>query len=134
NVLYILQRSNRSRAWLEKRYRERAVDSHLRSVPIFSSLLKDEDQFKRFVDYLRNRVELVRVPPGDIIFKQNDPAEHFYLVRTGFVKVSQNLLGGEHVITYKGPGEYFGEIGLMTHIPEIRVLAPVGVRTATCSA
>jgi CRP-like cAMP-binding protein/Fe-S-cluster-containing hydrogenase component 2 len=134
NVLYILQRSNKSRAWLEERYRRRAVDSHLRSVPIFASLLRDEQQFKEFVDYLRPRVLLDRFNPGEAIFHQGDPAEDFFLVRTGFVKVAQNLRGGEHIITYKGPGEYFGEIGLMAHIPEIRALAAPGVRTATCSA
>ncbi|HMC89199.1 MAG TPA: cyclic nucleotide-binding domain-containing protein, partial [Gemmataceae bacterium] len=134
NVLYILQRSNRSRAWLEQRYRERAVASHLRSVPIFASLLKDESQFQAFVDFLRPRVALLRLSPGEVIFRQGDPAVDFYLVRTGFVKVSQNLRGGEHVLAYKGPGEYFGEIGLMAHLSEVQRLAPHGERTATCSA
>jgi CRP-like cAMP-binding protein/Fe-S-cluster-containing dehydrogenase component len=134
NVLYILQRNNKSKALLEKRYRERAVSSHLRSVPIFASLVRDERAFGEFVDYLRDRVELIRLYPGEVIFRQGDSAEDFYLVRIGFVKVSQNHLGGEHVLTYKGPGDYFGEIGLMSDIPEIRALAAPGVRTATCSA
>jgi len=134
NVLYILQRSNRSKAWLDQRYRERAVASHLRSVPIFAGLLKDPGQFDAFVEYLRPRVELVRLSPGEVIFRQEDPAVDFFLVRSGFVKVSQKLRGGDHVLAYKAPGEYFGEIGLMAHIEEIQRLAPRGVRTATCSA
>ncbi len=134
NVLYILQRSNRSRQWLEQRYRDRAVDNHLRSVPIFANLVKDESQFQEFVEYLRPRVVLDRCDPGEVIFRQNDPAEDFFLIRTGFVKVAQNLRGGEHVLAYKGPGDYFGEIGLLTHLPEIQALTSPGVRTATCSA
>jgi CRP-like cAMP-binding protein/Fe-S-cluster-containing hydrogenase component 2 len=134
NVLYILQRNKKSRAWLEERYRVRAIDSHLRSVPLFADLLQDEDHFNRVVNYLRPRVQLVRLNPGEAIFRQGDPADHFYLVRVGFVKVAQRQPGGEHILSYIGPGGYFGEIGLMTHLPEIQGLAPAGVRTATCSA
>jgi CRP-like cAMP-binding protein/Fe-S-cluster-containing hydrogenase component 2 len=134
NVLYILQRNNESRQRLEQSYRERAVDNHLRSVPIFASLLQDESRFQEFVNYLRPRVLLVRYNPGDVIFRQDDPAEDFFLIRTGFVKVAQMLRGGEQVLAYKGPGEYFGEIGLMTHLPEVQSQTSPGLRTATCSA
>ena len=40
NVLDILQRNKTFRAQLERNYRARALDSHLRSVPIFSSAHK----------------------------------------------------------------------------------------------
>ncbi|HEV3167294.1 MAG TPA: cyclic nucleotide-binding domain-containing protein [Isosphaeraceae bacterium] len=134
NMLYILQRSKRSKAMLDDRYRRRAIETHLRSVPIFANLARDEAQFAQLIDFLRPRVELIRANPGEVIFRQGDPADHFYLVRIGFVKVAENHPGGEFVLTYLGPGSYFGEIGLMTHIPEIRAQAPLPVRTATCSA
>lgn len=134
NVLYILQRNKKSRAVLDEKYRQRGVESHLRGVRVFSSLLQDEREFDRFVKFLRPKADLVRVNPGEVIFQQGDPADSFYLVRIGFVKVSQKHLGGEHVLNYLGPGNYFGEIGLMSHIPEIREKAPPGVRVATCSA
>jgi CRP-like cAMP-binding protein len=103
-------------------------------VQVFAELFQDEPSFARFVDFLRPRVELVRLNPGQVVFRQGDPADHFYLVRIGFVKVSQNRHGGERVLTYLGPGRYFGEIGLLSHLPEIQQLAAPGVRTATCSA
>jgi len=134
NVLYILQRSKESRSLLEALYRRRAIDNHLRSVDIFASLLRDDDEFARFVNYLRDRVQLIRLNPGDVVFRQGDVADSFYLVRIGFVKVSQRRPGGDHVLAYLGPGKYFGEIGLMAHLPEIHDLAPPGVRTATCTA
>jgi CRP-like cAMP-binding protein/Fe-S-cluster-containing hydrogenase component 2 len=134
NVLYILQRGKKSRALLEEKYRHRAIESHLRSVPLFASLLADESQFARFVDFLRNRVELIRLNPGEVICRQGDPADSFYLVRIGFVKVTQQRPGGEEVLAYIGPGRYFGEIGLMADLPEVAELAPAGVRVATCSA
>ncbi len=141
NVLYILQRSKKSKAMLDRVYRERAVVSLLRSVPIFTSLFTEEQQFARFIDFLRERVQLLRLNPGEVIFRQGDPADSFYIVRIGFVKVSQRNPGGEHVLTYVGPGGYFGEIGLMWEIPEIKELvlrqyprAAWPVRSATCTA
>lgn len=134
NVLYILQRSKKSRAMLEQKYRERAITSHLQSVPLFAQLLQEAGQFEQFVNFMRDRVELIRLNPGDVIFRQGDPADSFYLVRIGFVKVSQDRPGGEHVLSYVGPGKYFGEIGLLSHFAAIKALAPPGVRTATCSA
>ena len=38
------------------------------------------------------------------------------------------------MLAYIGPGGYFGEIGLMSHVPELQELAPPGVRVATCTA
>ncbi len=135
NVLYIMQRSRAFRAKLEEKYRERAISSHLRSVGIFSTIRDDEAEFGRFVDDLRKTVKLARRDPGEIIFRQGDRSEDgFYLVRTGFVKVSQKRPGGDHVLTYVGPGGYFGEIALMSDVAEVRALAPPGLRTATCSA
>jgi CRP-like cAMP-binding protein len=118
NVLDILQRNKTFRAQLEGNYRARALDSHLRSVPIFSSLTKD------FIDHLRDRVELVRFSPGQVICRQSEPADSFYLVRIGFVKVSEERPGGELILAYLARGGYFGEIALLTGNP----------RTATCSA
>src|SRR6476620_8606182 len=118
NVLDILQRNKTFRAQLERNYRARALDSHLRSVPIFASLTKD------FVDHLRDRVELLRFTPGQVICRQGDAADSFYLIRIGFVKVSEERPGGELVLAYLARGGYFGEIALLSGSP----------RTATCTA
>jgi CRP-like cAMP-binding protein/formate hydrogenlyase subunit 6/NADH:ubiquinone oxidoreductase subunit I len=134
NLLYMLQRNRASKRLLDEVYRRRALESHLRSVKIFAELLRDPAEFDRFVEFLRARVQLVRVHPGQIIFRQGDRADHFYMVRTGFVKVSESRLGEEHVLSYVGPGGYFGEIGLLSELPGVAALGPPGVRTATCSA
>ncbi|HEY0702549.1 MAG TPA: cyclic nucleotide-binding domain-containing protein [Candidatus Acidoferrales bacterium] len=118
NVLDIMQRNKNFRAQLDRSYRERALDSHLRAVPIFAELTDD------FIEGLRDKVELLRFSPGQVICRQGDPADSFYLVRIGFVKVSQNHPGGEMVLAYLSRGDYFGETGLLNN----------DVRTATCSA
>jgi Fe-S-cluster-containing hydrogenase component 2/CRP-like cAMP-binding protein len=136
NVLYIMQRSRSFRAILERKYRESAIFSHLLSVPLFAPLRATPARFERFVDDLRTKVQLLRCDPGQVIVRQGAPADDgFFLVRTGFVKVAQRRPGGEHILSYIGPGGYFGEIGLLTDLPEIRAAGiPLGVRTATCSA
>jgi Fe-S-cluster-containing hydrogenase component 2 len=48
-----------------------------------------------------------------VICKQGEAADAFYLIRLGFVKVSQDYPGGEMVLTYLSRGSYFGEIGLL---------------------
>ncbi len=118
NVLDILQRNKTFRAQLERNYRARALDSHLRSVPIFGPLTKD------FIDHLRDRVELIRYQPGQVICRQGEPADSFYLIRIGFVKISEQRPGGEMILAYLGRGGFFGEIGLLSG----------GTRTASCTA
>src|SRR5258705_6240337 len=100
NVLDILQRNKTFRAQLERNYRARALDSHLRSVPIFAPLTKD------FIDHLRDRVELIRYQPGQSICRQGDPADRFYLIRIGFVKISEQRPGGVMILAYFGCGRF----------------------------
>ena len=118
NVLDVLQKNKTFRAQLDRKYRERALETHLRSVPLMRSLTSG------FIDHLRERIDLIRYAPGEVIFKQGDEADAFYLVRLGFVKVTENYPGGELVLGYLSKGNYFGEIGLLG----------AGKRTATCSA
>jgi CRP-like cAMP-binding protein len=99
---------------LNRNYRYRALDSHLRSVPIFRNLSSE------FLDYLRDRVELVDVAPGQVICRQGEIADSFYLIRMGFVKVSQIFPGGELVLTYLSRSSYFGEMGLMPPVFRVR--------------
>jgi CRP-like cAMP-binding protein/Fe-S-cluster-containing dehydrogenase component len=118
NVLDILQKNKTFRADLDRKYRQRALETHLKSVPVFSTMPPD------FIEYLRDRVELQRYSPGEVIVRQGEVADAFYLVRLGFVKVSEHHPGGEIVLTYLGRGGYFGEMGLLGG----------GLRTATCTA
>jgi CRP-like cAMP-binding protein/Fe-S-cluster-containing dehydrogenase component len=135
NVLYILQRSKSSKAILDDRYRRRAIDNHLRSVPIFSAVAQNPGEYARLCDLLRERVTLERKNNGELIFEQNDPADAFYLIRSGFVKVAQSHMGSEHVLNYLGPGGFFGEIGLLAELPEVQAHGVNAARrTATCSA
>jgi len=118
NVLDIMLKNKTFRAQVDGNYRKRALENHLRGVPMFADLSTD------FIEHLKESVELIRFAPGQVIARQGDTADSFYLVRIGFVKISENYPGGELVLAYLSRGDYFGEIGLLGG----------GVRTATCTA
>ena len=75
---------------------------------------------QEFLDYLRQRVELVEFPKGSVICRQGEVADAFYLIRLGFVKVTQEFPGGEMVLTYLSRGSYFGEMGLLPSAFRVR--------------
>jgi CRP-like cAMP-binding protein/Fe-S-cluster-containing dehydrogenase component len=118
NVLDILMKNKSFRAQLDENYRRRALETHLRGVPMFAEFSPE------FIERLKDSVELVRHAPGQTITRQGEPADSFYLVRIGFVKIAEEYPGGELVLAYLSRGDYFGEIGLLSG----------GIRTATCTA
>jgi len=118
NVLDIMLKNKTFRGQLDETYRRRALENHLRGVPMFADLSLE------FIEHLKGSIAFERFAPGQVIVQQGQAADSFYLVRIGFVKVSENYPGGEMVLAYLSRGDYFGEIGLLGG----------GVRTATCTA
>lgn len=103
---------------MDDKYRERSLVTHLRSVPLFATLDLE------FFNYLKEKAELKSFNKGEVICKQGEDADAFYLIRNGLVRVAQAMPGGDMVRTYLKRGEYFGEIGLLQN----------QARSATCSA
>ncbi len=136
NVLYALQRNANAQKFLDGIYRRRALDEHMRNVSLFKDLGESDQRAIR--EFLSDKVELVRVDPKQTIFRQGDPVDHFYMIRTGYVKVSiEDEAGRERVITYLKPAQYFGEIGALTVTDRDKLdvdKAVQGRRTATCTA
>ena len=85
---------------------------------MFASLTQD------FIDRCADKVELVRYTKGDVICSQGDVADSFYLVRLGFVKVSEPHPGGDLVLAYLRAADTSARLGCWAK----------GVRTATCTA
>jgi CRP-like cAMP-binding protein len=106
------------KAQMDEKYRQRSLETHLRSVPLFGSVGEE------FLRYLKDKVELVSYNQSEVICKEGEEADAFYLIRSGMVRISQAMPGGEMVRTYLSRGDYFGEIGLLRSIKRI----------ATCTA
>ncbi len=70
-------------------------------------------------DFLRHHgVSRVRFAPGEVIFRQGDPGDFVYTIIDGQVEiVREEPHGEETVINRLGPGEYFGEMALISNAP-----------------
>src|ERR1700756_82925 len=118
NVIDIMLKNKTFRAQIDQNYRRQALEDHLRGVPMFAELSPE------FINHLKESVELIRYAPGQVVARQGDAADSFYLVRIGFVKITEEYPSGELVLAYLSRGDYFGEIGPLGG----------GFRTATCTA
>jgi CRP-like cAMP-binding protein len=64
------------------------------------------------------KAELLVFAPGDVVLKEGDPADRFYMIIKGEAEVTHRESdGGEVVLSRFGPGDYFGEIGLLNDAP-----------------
>ncbi len=86
----------------------------LSSVPIFAPLPGGS------LEHLASRLVPLRVDAGNVIVREGDAGDRFYIVADGEVEVSQY----DRVVSELGPGGYFGEIALLRDVP----------RTATVTA
>jgi len=136
NVLYVLQRNPLARELLNKVYRERALTSHLQQISLLSDF--DDAERRACAEFLRDKVDLIRVDPGQIVFRQGQPADHFYMVRLGFVKVSQSFKRGRSRPGLSGTGTILRRDRFT--VPPFGLIAAKGgrefsgLRTATCTA
>ena len=76
---------------------------------------------------------IVAMQPGEVIIRQGDPADNFYVIAEGEVEVTQTMdMTADstaddtkaRVLRRLGRGQFFGEIGLLSRVP----------RTATVTA
>ncbi len=103
--------------------RGRALDGLLRepegtplllAIPMFAPLSR------AIVENLATRLVRESAPAGTVILRKGDESDRFLVIESGMVEVSD----GEQVLRTEGPGDYFGEIGLLRDVP----------RTATITA
>ncbi len=118
NMYEQLQRSPTFREKMDANYRARAMQGHLRNVPIFRDL-PDE-----VLERVQSRAQLIAVDAGTTIFSEGDEADGVYVIRLGQVRVSQKFPGGERTLAYLTRGDFFGETGLLRRT----------TRNATCRA
>ncbi len=104
-------------------YRERALVSHLESLPMFESLNSQAreniakralfesygqfDWFKNF-DLHQTKNARSRLDEEPIISNEGDAVEGLLLIRSGFARLSQLYNHGQRTINYLGKGGVFG--------------------------
>lgn len=92
----------------------------LSKVPLFSSLHRQE------LDKILPVLEVKLLAPNEILFREGDLGEHFYVVTDGTIEVLMGEgLSGEMLLNLVQEGEYLGEMSL---------ILSGGHRTATARA
>jgi len=79
---------------------------------------------------LAHRMTREDIPAGAGVFDEGEEGDRFYVVLSGMLAVSQQVLGAQAVLR---PGDYFGEVALAMHMPRtasVRALTPATV--ASC--
>jgi CRP/FNR family cyclic AMP-dependent transcriptional regulator len=84
----------------------------LKEVPLFSGMDDEE------VIAIREIMDLGIFAPGEVIMREGEPGDNFYVVVQGNVQFSMQLADGhEMVIDEVGPGGFFGELSMLTGEP-----------------
>lgn len=123
-ILWALDRSTFRRILLEVTARKREMyEAFLKDVAILGGLLLY--QRSKLADALHTEV----YRPGEVIIKEGDVGENFYLVESGEAEVVKEKEG---VVAKIKKGDYFGEIALLNDLPrQATVKAITGVKVAT---
>ncbi|MGH3497316.1 MAG: MFS transporter [Nocardioidaceae bacterium] len=104
--------------------RMRSLDGRL-GVPAGAPLLRAIAMFAPLnpatVESLARALVRVEVPAGQVVLREGDESDRFYVVESGLVQVTQ----GERVLREEGAGEFFGEIGLLRDVPRTATITAV---------
>ena len=96
-------------SWWRLRRLDRLVGVHdadvglLQRVPMLRTLPLPS------VEQLARALEPLTVPAGEVVFRQGDVGDRYYVIESGDVEV----VGDGHVVATLGPGDGFGEIALL---------------------
>jgi CRP-like cAMP-binding protein len=79
----------------------------LAGVPLFAGLSKGD------LEFVASRIDEVQLKHGQTVIKEGQPTESFFIVTSGNVQVTRR----SKPIARLGPGEFFGEIGMLDRGP-----------------
>ena len=89
------------------------------TVELFSRLGIFEGASRQALEWLAGNIDEQHVAPGTSVVQEGEPADAFYVIRHGTLAVMTRAPSEESptLVTHLRDGDYFGEIGLLEHIP-----------------
>lgn len=110
-LLWVLDRNTFNNIVKEASQKKRAqYESFLSTVPILSNM----DHYER--SKMADAVKETKVKNGEMIIKQGDQGDVFYILVEGSAIATLNEQSGEAVMEYNS-GDYFGELALLKGEP-----------------
>ena len=79
-------------------------------------------------DWLEER----ELTDGEVVYDQGDPADRFYMVTSGMIRIVKRDVSGESLIARLGPGNFFGEHALIHSEPRAMRAQSDGISSVTC--
>ena len=101
-MLQLMANEPTVKRFLNETFIARAIQTHLM-----------REGGEEFVQDLARRAEIKSFRKDEVIFKEGDIGDAFYLIRSGSVKISKREREREVVLKYLPAGQYFGEIALL---------------------
>jgi CRP-like cAMP-binding protein len=126
DFLNLLDGSKDLQQYFDQFIHERAVRDFLRTQT-FLEKLRAKD-----VISLLDQLEPREFPAGEVIVREGAVADVMYIVRAGRLKVTREVNGDEHLLSYLSDGDFFGERALLTDEP--RSASVVTETTTRCFA
>jgi len=88
------------------------AEIELREVPLFSEM--DEQE----VAGIRAIMDEMKFKAGQVIIREGELGNLFYVITEGNVEITVRDAGGEDLVLHKaGPGDFFGELSMLTNEP-----------------
>ena len=103
------------------------AEIELREIPLFSEM--DEQE----VLGIRAIMEEIKFKPGQVIIREGESGDLFYIITEGNAQILIRDAGGDEIVLSEvGPGGFFGELSMLTNEPRsARVRALDHVTTLT---
>ncbi len=101
-------------AWPGLRALDRRSAMPGREIALLRRLRLFETLDPPLMEALARAASWISVPEGEVIIREGDAGDSFYILETGAVAVSQ---GGVRIRTLTAPGDGFGEIALLRDVP-----------------
>jgi CRP-like cAMP-binding protein len=57
------------------------------------------------------------LPKGTVLFREGDPGKEMFVIQSGQVAISKRVRDVEKVLATLGPGEFFGEMAIISNTP-----------------
>jgi NTE family protein len=95
------------------------------AVPMESSIVYASTDSAGAPAPFSTQLEHLVLEPGEIIVRQGERSERFFIIVEGEVEVRREGHGQDVIVTRHGPGQLFGEVGALTGAPQTATFVAV---------